>query len=339
MIKWMAEFELETIAAIPPNISIIPQTNPTNSYSFKIINKDLPEEGPATLIIRIFFNSEDIKSAEEQAEEILEQILSRFSLVYSLPITILGPTVLVDWSDDKTMRDFFIYSKYNTEDYDGFLIPEPLEAFDILYNDEYAFELEQCLSWFRSGIQARNLSHQFQCFWFVIETLSVVNSDRSKTQDKCVRCRGNLVCSSCGEPSMHKPFPKQLIRQSLIDMGVDQPLVDDLFKVRNMLMHGDSRQTIEDFFRQKEQPNFELEQIVNILAKISKQATFAKLATIKNNCELSLLEPDSYAHKRMKAKAHIQSVVPKGSYGLMDDKIPRPTINIIKSPRNSTENK
>jgi hypothetical protein len=94
--------------------------------------------------------------------------------------------------------------------------------------------------------------------------IAEITKETSPVSDKCQRCHTDLFCPSCNTISEHRPFAKQAIEALLNRLNVARGRQRDLLYIRNGIMHGRSREEIEEEIRQNE-PTFEIGQAVDFI--------------------------------------------------------------------------
>src|SRR5215475_82609 len=85
----------------------------------------------------------------------------------------------------------------------------------------------------------------FSFFGLVLEILAEISKGAQLVADKCQRCNGELYCINCDAISKHRPFLKQAIESLLASVNVSSNTQRDLFRIRNGIVHGETREEIE----------------------------------------------------------------------------------------------
>ena len=124
--------------------------------------------------------------------------------------------------------------------------------------------IRRAMRWYRLGINETWPDDQFMYFWFALEIVAEFQKSSEKVSDKCPHCHSPLYCESCEKHPVHKPYPKQVIRDLLkmVDKNCDDEIIKLLDKTRNSLMHGSTLKEIEDSLPQPH------EEIVDILGRL-----------------------------------------------------------------------
>jgi hypothetical protein len=148
------------------------------------------------------------------------------------------------------------------------------------------------------------MEDQFQLFWFVIELIAVSKKEPELVADKCQKCREELYCEACNEISKHRPFEKQAIEILLNKSGLPQQLIDDLFYVRNNLMHGEPREKIEAKVKSRE-PSFEFHQIVDWIGKVAWTVILNAFVKPPGEHQPLFLQVSTYVNWKRSVTAHI----------------------------------
>lgn len=251
----------------------------------------------------------DIVAAEELAKDHLQKFLHLLSFVTSCGFRITRKIALIDWQPGGTgIRDAYLYSPSDrTGDIQG-LSATLLETVTMLKGWGTTPLLETALRWYASAVRSSIMEDQFQLFSFVIEIIGA-SVTSPKVVDKCVRCGGELCCTACGEISEHRPFPKQRISAMLSQGGIQQLIIDDLFYVRNALLHGTPREEIEKGIRARDQ-SFSFDKIVDFAGRTAWQLILHTFNKPPGEHQTNFLQVNTYVDWQLHAKAHARIGIP-----------------------------
>ncbi len=311
--RWLADFRVESELKLIEGKEKLVYNHPDGIYEIHLSNASDQKQKNEILSIQVIAPIEDMTEAEILIEEYLHKFLHMMSLVTSTGYKSVRKVCLIDWTEGLGMRDAYIYTKQSPDKPLSALSDTLIDTIKILHTGEKDQTLESALRWYALGVRAKIMEDQFQFFWFVIEVIAANNKDSEKVADKCPTCRGDLYCESCNKTPMHKPYKKQAIESLLQNMKLTTGLIDILFEVRNSLMHGKYRESIETEIKKKE-PNFTFDKTVDIIEKTSWQAIFANFKIPKpaggdEYPEFGCLSVSTYVDYNLTAKAHIQTVV------------------------------
>jgi hypothetical protein len=104
---------------------------------------------------------------------------------------------------------------------------------------------------------------------------------------------------------MQKPFPKQRIEALLTRLNIAPVMQQDLFAIRNGLMHGTSREEIEALI-QGHEPNFEFDKAVDFVGNTAFMALFNAFGIKQSQVDrLLFTTPDSFVSREVTMKAHL----------------------------------
>jgi hypothetical protein len=307
--RWLADFRVQSELNLPERITSLDYADPQGAYQVQIKeteNTDVIEE---RLSVEIVFEALDIVAAEGHAKDHLQKFLHLLSFVTSCGFRITRKIALIDWQLGGTgIREAFVYSPSDrSADLHG-LSASLLKTVEMLKSWGPTPLLETALRWYASGVRSTIMEDQFQLFWFVIEIIGA-SVAASKVVDKCVRCGGELCCATCGAISEHRPFPKQKISTMLSQGGVPQVRIDDLFYVRNALLHGTPREQIEIAILEKDQ-SFSFDKIVDFAGRTAWHLILHVFPKPPGEHQPHFLQVNTYVDWQVSAKAHIQIGIP-----------------------------
>ncbi len=254
--RWMVEFEVESEVSLADGYPSVTFNDPRKRYSIQLrdFRRDPGQHRPSILANVIFESDldgkiENLKKIKEMGTIFLKEFLATLSLVTKLKHEIIECRKVVDWRLGLPERLVQVYKTFPIAD-----IPIPgltdksIESAEYFAQREISPKIENAVRWFWRGANCTHLDDQFQCFWFSLETLSSHLKPKDKVPSPCPKCKGALFCQQCNEAPLHKPFPKQAI-ESLLKKNYakkpDQKTIEQLFEIRNRLMHGEFIEEIE----------------------------------------------------------------------------------------------
>jgi hypothetical protein len=212
----------------------------------------------------------------------------------------------MDWTPGVEVREQYAYG-YDDDGADRWpdIVAEYLTTVQELDSTENAKKLRNAVRWFSAGTRAPVAEDQFQYFWFVLEILAESSKEKQLVTDKCQRSHGNLFCKNCDAISQHRPFPKQAIEALLTRVNVSTDRQRDLFRIRNGIMHGDTREEIESDIR-KHAPEFGIADAVDFTAHTAFISPFNSFGIKQSQLDkLVFGKPDSVVAQRVNFKAHM----------------------------------
>lgn len=260
------------------------------------------------MAVQLVFETESFDTGLEHGKRILQEILNSLSYVTSLHYQFYRSRRLIDWSDSSFEREYYAYQGFPGHDLPyEILNSELLESAIAIWKASKNEELKLAVHWFASGVASKVIEDQFQLFWFSAELIATHNKSPKKVNDLCPNCRKKLYCENCKKHPEHKPYDKQAIEQMFkFFIREDFDVISKkLFKTRNMLLHGSSREQVEN------QIGCELAVCVEDLARIVKLALLHvlnnDLAKLLGDKEISLIDIEGYAHTVLNMHLRMQS--------------------------------
>ena len=203
-------------------------------------NKTIQENGTA-LDAYVFFDAEDLDSAQDKSTKLLAQFLSSLSYVTNCAFVFINLELIADWSPGLTKRDIHYFKRKPISHHITMRLENKFcaTASGLLKNDVDE-KAHQALRWYRLAIASANMEEQFSYFWFALEIATSVVKDKGKIKSKCPKCQNELWCENCGNHPEHKPFPAEAIRELIARTHSDggEEISRTLAKIRNTLMHG-----------------------------------------------------------------------------------------------------
>ncbi len=307
MTKWIMKFEVETAATFIIEKNEIAIKNIRDNYEVYVQNnRDRKEVGKTFLLVYLIFESENIDSAEKAGMRNLEEFIDILSFSGCVLFEIKRRIALYDWTPKLTARKGRVYKSIPDPNSPQLIINEEfVGTVETLLKWERSDPLERALRYFRLGVSSIDPYEQFQLFWFVIESLIQVDTDKLKVADKCPRCSEPLFCKKCNEVSYHRPYPIQAIEKifnKYLPDNNDQAFIISS-KTRNVLLHGESIKKIENEF------GITLPDIVTIVGKVAHIAllncSLEKQSDKNQLQELNLYQPNNFSFYIVDAIANV----------------------------------
>lgn len=330
MVQWAFEFEVSSRVHLTDEQEMLFGEMFGGEITFEISNKLVPDFGPSILRVRAFFESDSFENAKLQAEEIPRPILRRLSFVTSANLTSASLKYLIDYSEGATgQRKAALYLDVPNVKSAQILNEKRFASMNHLANPAKSNALEQCLKWYRTGVDIEFDEKAFQSFWHVIEISSQVNADRTKVADKCQKCGGPLRCDECGSVSEHRPFEKQKIKKLMEELNVPPHIIESLFAIRNQLAHGSSIEDIEDYLMKKDGAHVDFDKPLNAVAKIAHDSILVRHCVTTLASPIDVLWPRFFSTKKLRASVDLR-FTPSLVDGRPDlDNLKFPTLSIL----------
>lgn len=310
MRRWLADFRVQSELAMPQGVATLDYSDPGGAYQVRIKDTKDATAIEEMLSVEVTFSAVDITAAEEQGYDHLQKFLHLVSFVTSCGFRITRKIAIIDWQLGGTgLREAFIYSpSERTADLEHGLSGELLKTVEMLKSWGTTPLLETALRWFASGVKSTIMEDQFQLFWFVIEIIGA-STRAPKVSDRCVRCGGELCCTECGAISEHRPFAKQKISAMLTQTGVPQQRIDNLFYVRNALLHGTPREEIERAVAIRDQ-TFSFHAIVDFAGRTAWGLILHTFEKPPGEHRPHFLQVSTFVDWHFSAKAHAKIGIP-----------------------------
>ncbi|MEY2542061.1 MAG: hypothetical protein QOI22_1663 [Verrucomicrobiota bacterium] len=303
MKKWLADYRIESRLQFPvdaPPVKI--QIGDAEVTVSNVSHIDLPNESLAAQIVVL---ADDINTAEKLALTKIREVLHLLSFTTGSGFRISRKRFVTDWSPGVEVREQFAYGHDDQTDRWPDLKEEYFLTVQEIERTPHVNKLRTALRWYAAAARSMVPEDQFQYFWFVLELLSEFTKGKELVADKCQVCHGELYCPKCAAVSQHRPFPKQAIEDLLNRIKVAPERQRDLFRIRNGIMHGDTREEIEVDIR-KQSPEFEISHAVDFIGRSAYIALFNSFG-IKQSQIANMVfgEPDSFVSRTTTFKAHM----------------------------------
>jgi hypothetical protein len=304
MKSWIGDYRIESALILPSEIPELKVTLQDSVFLLQnVAESDLATEALAAQII---VSSETIEDAEKIANARVREILDVLSFATGARFLVSRQRFLMDWTPGIKLREQYAYGQDKGDGRWPQFSSDYLNTVAELENLPDIKRLRTPLRWFAAGIRTQVAEDQFQYFWFVLELIAEITKETSPVSDKCQRCHTDLFCPSCNTISEHRPFAKQAIEALLNRLNVARGRQRDLLNIRNGIMHGRSREEIEEEIRQNE-PTFEIGQAVDFIWRTAFMAIFNVLKPTQSQCQQMVFgTPDSIVSRTITFKAHMQ---------------------------------
>ncbi len=311
--RWYSLFSVSSRLQIEKELGELRFIDPSGEYEALLVNSDktdvkstegLPYEN---LLCRILFYADSIDDAAAKSQLHLRHFLRLITVVTSLPIRQEQHLFVIDWSPGIYMREARQFLKRQPENAISAITAEVQSSVGLVASLVSQEIQKKVLLWYSAGVNCILPEDQYQYFWFAIEAVAELTKPTNKVSDKCQICKGDLVCSACGKTSSHRPFAKQSIEHLFRTVGVDDKIAKAFFKIRNLLLHGVSREEIEFSIQSSpEYPeNFEFHKAVDRLGEICWVAIVRNFNSVGHTGELFFLRPSTFVDWKLIAKVNI----------------------------------
>ncbi len=302
--RWLADYRVASELQLVQNEKKIRYSHPEGLYEVELSNAPASSGDDENLSVQIILSAPDKESAAELNETHLREFLRLLAFITSTGFKITRKICLVDWTPGIFQREALQYSSHLVEGPIEALSSQLLDTAKMLHQWGVSPALETALRWYSAGVNAKTMEDQFQLFWFVIELIAVSTKEPELVADKCQKCRGELYCATCNEISKHRPFEKQAIEMLLNKTGLPEPLIDDLFYVRNNLLHGEPREKIEATMKSRDS-NFEFHKIIDSIGKTAWTVILNAFVKPPGEHQPQFLQVSTYVNWKRSVTAHI----------------------------------
>ena len=337
--KWLADFDVLSNFTTPKEMPTLSYKHPEGLYEAHV-SREPDQDADHTLKLRLIMDAADLHDVPDLAEEHANKFLHALAFLTQGSFKILRLQKVIDWTPGLGMRNMLIYSYQPQDKVIAQLIPDFLTSIERLHQSGVSELTASALRWFSAGVRTDRMEDQFQYFWFVVELAASADSENEKVADKCQKCRSDLFCPQCNEISKHRPFQTQRIRAVLQKVGMPENLIATLFEARNRLMHGATREKLEEF-AEATFPERGFKQVVDTMGKAARQTIATTLALEKIPEGLLFAEMTTYVSGRLSVAAHVQTVLPGGSRELSFDQIDKIGVHVgfTREPREKPDTK
>ncbi|MBR1269688.1 hypothetical protein JQ629_19440 [Bradyrhizobium sp. AUGA SZCCT0222] len=303
MKKWLADYRIES------KLTFLPDTPPIKiqigESEITISNSSQDDPPNESLAAQILVLADDISSAEALALTKMREFLHLLSFTTAFGFRISRKRFIMDWSPGVVVREQYAYGHDDEVERWPDLKEEYFSTVQEIERSPHVNSLRTALRWYASATHAAVPEDQFQYFWFVLELLAEITKEKQLVADKCQACHSDLYCPKCESVSQHRPFAKQAIEALLTRLNVAPERQRDLFRIRNGIMHGDTREKIEADL-QRQTPEFEIALAVDFIGQTAFLAIFNSFGVKQSQmANIVFGSPDSYVSRRITMKAHM----------------------------------
>jgi len=327
--RWISDYRVQSTLAIEPADKKLRYVHPENIFEVHISENPAADSSDEDLSVQIILSAPDISAAEKETQTELQNFLHLLSFITSSPFKITRRLSLIDWTPGLSIRDLYAYGPKDDAEKIAAMSSELLDTASTLHLWGSSPLLDTSLRWYAAGVRSKIMEDQFQFFWFVIELIATATKSQSKVPDKCPRCGGELFCTTCQEIPHHRPYEKQKIAMLLDAQQLPQQMIDDLFYVRNSLLHGTPREIIEDQIQERE-PEFSFDKIVDLAGRLAWTLIFNAFEKPSKCHSPKFLQVSTYVNWTMTMKAHMQMGVQGDPLDPQIEGVTLPTISLIR---------
>lgn len=221
----------------------------SNNFSITLKNGNLNDEGLAIdLIASVIGPVTSVDEAESELREVIAESLDLLSFATHSRFKILEPTRLMDWEEDKRVREFRSFLKV-----DASYPPDPEFMRDfintiVLFNSSNIQNFtKRALKYFRYGLLDESPEDQHMRFWLALEIIAENIKENTPIPIFCPVCKAATDCDNCGTSPTRMPMAKQAIElffENILKENGSEAAKRQ-FDTRNSLMHGGSVASIE----------------------------------------------------------------------------------------------
>lgn len=332
--RLLLEAEVVAHAVFDPDVGEAHLSIPERNVELRLKNLDV-EMGKEKPLLEalLVFEAESLESGFKTGRRLLKDLLSSLSYITSFKFEYHRARRLIDWSDGTFARQFHVYANFPGHDLPHYVLtPELLNNAGAMWQASKDHPLEVAVHWFASGVKATVLEDQFQLFWFAAELLASHGKDATPVNDLCAVCRTPLYCESCGTHPAHRPYQKQAIEKLIHAFSGEkgEEISERLFKVRNMLLHGSTRNPIELSIDGK------LEDCVEEIAQVTKRGIFyllrGDLANVTEKDRFEMLSLEGYAYMTLGIHTLVSSSSIPPDLNMLD-RLAMPKIDLVLSEK------
>ena len=304
--RYLVEYEIES-HGILDSIDSVTFCHPKRDVTIELRHKSVePGQYFAVLSAYLVFEAKSLEEAQNNSDEILTEFIDMLTFITNMNFRIGDKLRIVDWTLGIEERECLILNKFPGDERPYPVINQPLlDSIQLLLSGNMPAELRRSLKWFSSGVSARFMDEQFQCFWFVVEILAQVVKPTTKVNDICPTCKEPLYCHKCEKSPTHRPYPKQSIAYlfSKVVRGDEGKAFEVCDQVRNSLMHGDDIDLIEL------ETNTEFSKHIDLIGKVAWHALLhvlkSSLPATEETHQLNYLETKTYCKYVMHLATHV----------------------------------
>ncbi len=302
--RLLLEAEVVGHAVFEPDVGEATLSMPERNIELRLKNLDVDMGIEKPLLeALLIFEDENLEAGFESGRTLLKDLLSSLSYVTSFKFEYYRSKRLIDWSDGDFARQYYAISSFPGHDLPEYVLTaELLKSAGIVWQVSKDHPLEAAVHWFASGVRETASEAKFELFWFAMELLASYGKDTAPVNDLCAVCQTPLYCETCETHPKHRPYQKQAIEQLIHGIVGEKAhhISKRLFDVRNLLMHGATKDQIESKIEGK------MEECVEHVAQITKGSILNLLgpdiAKISESDQFEMIFLDGYARMVMGAR-------------------------------------
>lgn len=326
MKRWLADFDVESNFTTPKMMPTLSYKHPDGLYEAHL-SSEPDQAADHTLKLRLIVEAATVQDVPDLADEYATKFLHALAYLTQGSFKVLRIQKVIDWTPGIGMRDMLLYSYQPQDKVIGQLIPDLITSVERLHRSGLSELAATAMRWFSAGVRSDRMEDQFQYFWFVIEIAASAEAGNEKVADKCQKCRGELFCPQCNEVSKHRPFQTQRIRTTLEGIGMSSDQIGCLFESRNRLMHGATREELEEY-AETVYPDRGFRDVVDLIGRAARDTIGTTLNVDKLSEGLLVVQMNTYVSGRLSVAAHVQTVLPGGSQELSFDQIDKIGVHV-----------
>lgn len=317
--RFMAQFDISADATASDDVGPQAIEHPNGDFKFTIRRKTPSEsDGTATLHCNMEFEAAALDQAQDALLGYVRKVLDILALLTHASINFDRVHKIFEWTPGKVMRQglLFVYDPPEP-DPPPTITPDVIDIASLFLKADVGEKIHSAMHWFRLGASAESPEDQFQNFWFALELLAVHEKPTEQVHDSCPKCHGALFCETCGDYPKHAPYPKQAIAHLCVQLAPQDPEFFPIAeKARHLMMHGSSRERIEEKIGQP---------LPNIIDPLGQLVWIGLLNILVRGLpeedrptELRTGMATTFVKWVKSATAHIETVVPPGPDGEPD---------------------
>jgi len=310
--KCISEYDLTSEVGLIKDAKTLRFSHPKNNFVASIRRSDAPcQEDRRALRIWIEFDCDSLLVAKDVSDKYLASIMSALSYLTSGSVVMMKINRIIDWTPELYEREalYYHHSQANDAPFD-ILDSEIVNSLGSIFPHCEDDNLRQSMRWFRLALNQEINDDILYCFWRSIEILVPLFKDITKVNDLCPVCRSPLYCEKCESHTMHRPYPKQTMKEMVTREAQDDgSIFEKLNGIRNALAHGESLSTITS-------SDEESLDVTTLTGRLAFGLIFRALANKAGNIEVQGGIASMYAKAKVGFCAHLKSVFPADDDGL-----------------------
>jgi len=302
--RWRVDFRVKSDMVLAKDQSEVVFTAPDDSHEIHLFTRRGAGKHAADelyLATHVILHDEDPMRAADRAADYLRAFLNVLSVVTSSYYRVEERTLVADWTLRVSHRRFLYFKRFPNPNVPIYGLEQAhLASAMKLMSNQIPGAVLLAIRWWARGVGATPSSDQFQYFWYALEIFAEFTKPTAKVPDKCPSCGGELFCQRCETVPVHRPYPKQAIRELILKhvKGEPEKAFELWDKARNALLHGTDPKEIQGAL------GFSWQWLSDSLGKAVWAAFLAYLvnlvaASASERGSLALAEANTYAHFEM----------------------------------------